>query len=38
MLIQSIYFSYEVGIISSSSNRICYWKIAKSHTKFAWKL
>ena len=29
-LLQSIYFAYEVGIISSYSNRICYRKIAKS--------
>jgi len=35
---QSIYFAYEVGIISSYSNRICYRKIAKSRTKDAWEL
>jgi len=32
-LLQSIYFAYEVGIISSYSNRICYRNIAKSGTK-----
>ena len=37
-LLQSIYFAYEVGIISSYSNRICYRKIAKSRTKDAWEL
>jgi len=37
-LLQSIYFAYEVGIISSSSNRICYRKIAKSRTKDTWEL
>jgi len=29
-LLQSIYFAYAVGIISSYSNLICYAKIAKS--------
>jgi len=29
-LLQSIYFAYEVGIISSYSNIICYWKLLKS--------
>jgi len=29
-LLQSTYFAYEVGIISSYSNRICWRKIAKS--------
>jgi len=37
-LLQSLYFAYEIGIISSYSNRICYWKIAKRHTKDAWQL
>jgi len=37
-LLQSIYFPYEVGVISSYSNRICYVKIAKSRTKDAWEL
>jgi len=37
-LLQSIYFAYEVGIISSYSNTICYRKIAKSRTKNAWEL
>jgi len=32
-IIQSIYFAYDVGIISSYSNRICYRRIAKSRTK-----
>jgi len=32
------YFAYEVGIISSYLNRICYWKIAKSRIKHAWEL
>jgi len=32
------HFAYEVGIISSYSNRIFYWKIAKSRTKDAWEL
>jgi len=32
-LLQSINFAYEVGIISSYSNRICHRRIAKSHTK-----
>jgi len=34
-LLQSIYFAYEVGVISSYSNRICYRKIAKSRAKDA---
>jgi len=37
-LLQSTHFAYELGIISSYSNRICYWKIAKSLTKDAWEL
>ena len=37
-LLQSIYFAYEVGIINFYSNRISYWKMAKSRTKHAWKL
>jgi len=37
-LLQSINFSYEVGIISSYSNWICYRRIAKSRTKDAWEL
>jgi len=37
-LLQSIYFAYKVGIISSCSTRICYWKIAKSRTKDVWEL
>ena len=32
-LLQSINFAYEVGIISSYSNRICYRRIAKSRKK-----
>jgi len=36
--LQSIYFSYEVGIISSYSNTICYRKIAKSCTRDAREL
>ena len=36
--LQSIYFAYEVGIISSNSNTICYWKTAKSRTKDVWEL
>jgi len=36
--LQSIYFAYEVGIINSYSNRICYRKISKSCTRDAWKL
>jgi len=32
-LLQSTYFAYEIGIINSYSNKTCYWKIAKSHTK-----
>jgi len=37
-LLQGTYFSHEVGIISSYSNRICFWKVAKSPTKDAWEL
>jgi len=37
-ILQSINFAYEVGIICSYSNRICYRKIAKSHTKDGWEL
>jgi len=37
-LLQSIYFAYEVDIISSYSNRICYRKIPKSRTRDAWEL
>jgi len=37
-LLQSICFAYEVGIVSSYSNRICYRKIAKSCTRDAWEL
>jgi len=37
-LLQSIYYTYEIGTISSYSNRTCYWKIAKSRTKDAWEL
>jgi len=37
-LLRSLYFAYEVGIISSYLNRIFYWKIAKSRTKDAWEL
>ena len=37
-LLQSIYFAYEVRIISSYSNIICYRKIAQSRTKDAWEL
>jgi len=33
--LQSMYFTYEVGVISSYSNKICYRKIAKSRTKDA---
>jgi len=32
-LLQSTYFPWEAGIISSYSNRICYRKIAESHTR-----
>jgi len=34
----SIYFTYQVGIIGSYSNRICYRKIAKSRTNDALEL
>jgi len=34
-ILQSIYFAYDVGIISSYSHRICYRKISESHTKDA---
>jgi len=37
-LLQSRYFAYEVGVISSYSNTICYRTIAKSRTKDAWEL
>jgi len=37
-LLQSIYFAYEVGSISSYSNGICYRKTANSRTKNAWEL
>jgi len=37
-LLQSVNFAYEVSIISSYSNRICYRKIAKSRTRDAWEL
>ena len=37
-LLQSIYFAYEIDIISSYSNRICYRKIPKSRTTDAWEL
>ena len=37
-ILQSIYFAYEVGIISSCLNRICYRKIAKSRTRDVWEL
>jgi len=37
-VLQSMYFVYEVGVISSCSNRICYRKIAKSRTKDALEL
>ena len=37
-LLQSIYFAYEVGIISSYSDRICYRKIAKNRTRDAREL
>jgi len=37
-LLPCIHFAYEVSIISSYSNRICYWKIAKCRTKDAWEL
>ena len=37
-LLQSTNFAYEVGVISSYSNRIRYRKIAKSRTKDAWEL
>jgi len=37
-ILQSMYFAYEVGIISSYSNRNCYRQIAKSRTKDAWEL
>jgi len=36
--LQSIYFAYEVGVISPYSNRIRYRKIAKSHTKDVFEL
>jgi len=36
--LQSIYFAYEIGIISSYSDRICYRRIAKSRTKDGWEL
>jgi len=38
MLFHSMYFAYEVGIISSYSDRICYRNIAKSRTKDDWEL
>jgi len=37
-LLQSTYFTYEVGNITSYSTRICHRKIAKSCTKDAWEL
>jgi len=37
-LLQSIYFAYDVGIISFCSNRICHWKISKSRTNGALEL
>ena len=37
-LLQSINFAYEVGIISSYSNGICYRRITKSRTKDGWEL
>jgi len=37
-LLQSIYFAYEIDIISSYSNGIYHTNIAKIRTKDAWEL